>query len=263
VKELVAEPAPGFVLGVGHRWVRREDSGRLVLVEGKVQKQIASARCGARILRADITSGMFLIACEEYAPKPPPKTERNSKPKYRFDLYLIRPGFVRSLHADVMRTGVDFAGPPESRLFVVRPGAEAALVDFRARKMTPLPGHLQVLVTSPTGALLRRGRKLSLWSERQEENVDIDVPALAPLLIDGSAASVDHTMFLLNDELTSWNLPAAPLAITSQGYALIPKKAATLAHAAEGPLLLLGPPSSKKQEAPPGDEAKALHSPAR
>src|SRR5690606_109875 len=157
---------------------------------------------------------------------------------YRFDLYLIRPGFVRGLNADVMRTGVDFAGPAESRLFVVRPGAEAALVDFGARKMTTLPGQLQVLLTSPTQALLRRGRRLSLWSEREEVNIDIDVPPLASLLIEGSAASVDHTMFLLGEDLVSWNLPAAPLVITSQGYALVPKKAAGLGHLPEGPLLL-------------------------
>lgn len=247
-KKLQADPAPGFVMGVGDRWVRREDSGRLVLVDGKIQKQIASARCGARILRADAPSGLFLVACEEYAPKPPKSDNRKGKPKYRFDLYLIRPGFVRGLQADIMRTGVDYAGPPTQGLFVVRPGAEAALVDFGARTMTTIPGTVQILATNHESALVRRDNHFSLWTKGKETAVEFAAPTLAPVLVAGKAASVGKTMFLLDRHLLRWDLPGAPLAITEQGYALIPKKAATPGRLPEGPLLLLGPPEEKPEE---------------
>jgi hypothetical protein len=247
-KKLAADPAPGFVMGVADRWVRREDSGRLVLVEGKVQKQISSARCGGRILRADVNSGLFLVACEEYAPKPPKNDSKKGTPKYRFDLYLIRPGFVRGLGADIMRTGVDYAGPPSQSLFVVRPGAEAALVDFRAQTMSSVPGTVQILITNRDSALLRRGNDFSLWTKGKETAVDFDASPLAPVLVVDGGASVDKTMFRLGAELTSWQLPGAPLAITEQGYALVPKKSATPGKLPEGPLLLIGPPEDETKK---------------
>jgi hypothetical protein len=254
-RPLTAAEAPGFVFGLGDKWVRRENSGRLVLVEGKTQKQITSARCGGRILRADPKTGFFLIACEEYAPVPD-ESSKKSAPKYRFDLYLVRPGFVRSLKADVARTGVDYAGSTRPHLFPIRPGAEGALVDFRARSLTTLPGDLQVLVTNEHQALLRRDTRLSLWSAKGEENVDVQLDSLAPLLLQGPAASAGTAMFLLEDILKAWELPGAPLAITEQGYALVPKKAALPLHLAEGPLLLMGPPRSQLTQEIAGSSSK-------
>src|SRR5690606_40715331 len=50
-RPLATRPAPGFLMGFGNGWVRRSDEGRLLLVSGTSQKQIASSRCGARILQ--------------------------------------------------------------------------------------------------------------------------------------------------------------------------------------------------------------------
>ncbi len=243
VVKLEPVEAPGFVFGFRDGWVRREDSGRLLLVRGKTQEQIASERCGARILHADEKTGLFLIACEEYTPvlpKTPPKTR--TKPKYRFELYLVRPGFVRSLKVDTMRTGIDHRGPANQHFVPIRPGATAALVDFEKRTVIPLDGDLQVVLSNPTGAILRRGSELRLWTTRGEENIDLRVGALDPILTTVHAAAVSDTMLLLDGSLRTWKLPAAPLAITEQGYALVPKKAPRMGSWPEGPLLLLAPP---------------------
>jgi hypothetical protein len=250
----VAQEAPGFVFGLGDKWVRREDSGRLVLVEGLVQKQITSARCGGRILRADPKTGLFLVACEEYKPVFSDKTDRTEKKapaKYRFELYLVRPGLVQGLKAEMARTGVDIPGPREPLLFPIRPGAEAALVDFRGRALSTLAGDVQILATTETQALVRRGDRLSLWSAHGEKPVEGHIPALAQVLVEGSAVALDEKMFLMDGQLETWTLPARPLAISAQGYALIPKKAPMPHHLAEGPLLLLAPPQKKGQSTSP------------
>ena len=241
---LEAAPAPGFVFGFRDGWVRREDSGRLLLVRGKTQEQIASESCGARILHADEKSGLFLIACEEFTPRvfKASTAAVKKKPKFRFDLYLIRPGFVRSLKVDTARTGVDFHGPTEQRLIPIRPGATAALVDFKTRALIPLAGELQVVLSSATQAVLRRGNELSLWTTKGEENIDLKLETQDALLTTPGAASVGKTLLSLGTALSTWELPGAPLAITEQGYALVPKQAPQLGQWPTGPLLLLGPP---------------------
>lgn len=243
VKPIEPVEAPGFVFGFRDGWVRREDLGRLLFVRGKTQEQIASGKCGARILHADETSGLFLIACEEYTQTTPPIIEgARPKPKYRFDLYLIRPGFVRSLKVDTARTGVDYHGPLEQRLVPIRPGATAALVDFKKRSLISLEGELQVVLSSASSAVLRRGNQLHLWTQKGEEKLGHKLETLDQVLTGHGAASIGKTMLALGRTLKTWELPAAPLAITDHGYALVPKQAPTLGQWASGPLLLVAPP---------------------
>jgi hypothetical protein len=192
-----------------------------------------------------------LVACEEYEPvssEKAAKAARKVPPKYRFELYVVRPGVVRSLKVEMARTGVDIPGPSESVLVPIRPGAEAGLVDFRARSITTLPGDVQVLATTDSRALLRKGDRLSLWSAQGETPVVGRIPALAQVLMEGGAVALDEKMFLLKAKLETWDLPARPLAISAQGYALIPKKAPLPHHLAEGPLLLLAPPKAADQD---------------
>src|SRR5690606_32182910 len=109
---LEARPAPGFVMGFRDSWVRRLETGRLMLVKGQTQKQIASSRCGARIVHFDPETQTFLISCEEYRPVVPKrrKGDKHQAPRYRFDLNLVRPGFVRALQIEIARTGTDAKG---------------------------------------------------------------------------------------------------------------------------------------------------------
>lgn len=251
--------APGFVFGFGKGWVRRLDTGRLMLVEGKVQKQVASERCGARVLHADEASGQFLIACEEYKPVASPasqnKAEKSSKkrqpPKYRFDLYLIKPGRVRSLKVDTARTGVDVKGPQDLRLVPLRPGAQSAIVDVQQTKLTVFEGEVQVLATGAAGALLRRGNKLSLWRSAQvdEQALDYTITELMPVLARGSLVAVGNRVFDLSKTFKSWLLPGEPLELTRSGHALIPQLRSESGQFYEGPLALLPPEASSTEQA--------------
>jgi hypothetical protein len=241
---LVAQGAPGFVTALSDAWIRRLDTGRLLLVKHGTQKQIASGRCGARILHVDVKTGLFLIACEDYTLLPPEKSSKNTSdpPKYRFDLNLVEPGFVRALQVDVARTGVDVVGSNQENLLSIRPGAEAALVDFEARKLWPLGEDVHVLATSHHTALLRRGASYSHWNKGKEAKLEVRIPPLARVLNRGPAVAVGEHMFLLGPELQSWALPAPPLALTEKGYALVPQHELREESWPPGPLVLLGPP---------------------
>lgn len=239
-RPLATRPAPGFLMGFGNGWVRRSDEGRLLLVSGTSQKQIASSRCGARILHADVGTGLFLASCEEYRPSPDPELERRkkkAKPKYRFDLYLLRPGLVRDLDRDMMRTGVDVGPSSRTTLIPLRPGAEPALVDFQKKRLIPLESGEAVLATSARGALLRRGSELFLFDGAARRPLPHKAPPLTPLMPRGSVVAVGRTVFQLTDaSIVSWELPAPPLALTDRGMALIPREAEASSRWARGPL---------------------------
>ncbi len=241
--QLSASEAPGYVMSFADGWVRRLASGQLLLVRSGTQKQIASESCGARILRADETSGLFLVACEEYQPTPGRKVDaKKTKPKYRFDLYLLKPGFVKPLGADVARTGVDVHGPQGQILTALRPGTQAALVDFRARTLIPLPEGVDVLATDDESALLRRGSAFSLWTKTGEKKMVFRAEPLTPLIGTGPAVALGDTIITLKGSTKTFKLSGEPLVISAQGYALIPRQAGSLSTWPLGPLLLMGPP---------------------
>ncbi|GEM_PF-1185928 len=256
-RKLRPQLAPGYVMGTNDGWVRREDSGRLLLVKNHTQKQITSARCGARIHHMNRKNGLFLVSCEEYKPiiKKRKKSKRKSrsrkKAKYRFDLYLVRPGFVRNLHGDVARTGVDILGNSADVLLPLRPGANAALVDFSRRTLITLSPSTYVLSTGRSHALVRRGENLFLWSRTGEQRVHVQLDPLAKVLSAGRAIALDSQVFLLGDDLTSWRLERPPLALSQAGYALVPEKWGNLNRWVHGPLRLVPPPASTKTSASP------------
>ncbi len=184
--------APGFVYSLGTSWLRREDDGRLVLVKGAVQKQVASSRCGARVLHADPKRELFLVACEQYRPTPDPAARTKKKgarlPSIptRFPLYLVGPGSVVDLDADTLRTGIDAAPDFSSPRFVpLRPGAEAALVDLEARRLIRLGADAVVLGTAGTTALVRRGARLLALGAAGEAPLTLRWTAFSPTGVGG------------------------------------------------------------------------------
>lgn len=242
--KLVADPAPGYVMPHQAGWVRREDSGRLVHVSGGTQKQIASERCGARILHADDATGLFVAACEDYTPvleKPLPAKPSKTTPKFRFELYLLRAGFVRSLPGDTARTGVDVKGPAHTRFVPLRPGTAAALVDLNAQKLIPLDPSVYVLAAGQGHALLRDENQLKLWSPRGTEHLDYPLSSLSLIMNVGKTTAIDDRIFFLDATLSTWKLPAPPIALSPLGYSLVPSEPASDSRWARGPLLLLGP----------------------
>jgi len=246
------EPAPGFVFGFQDGWVRRLDDGRLMLVRGKTQKQITSARCGGRILHADEASGRFVVACEEYQPsapvEPPRKTAANKRPppppKYRFELYALKPGHVVNLHADIGRTGVDVHGRNVARFLPLRPGAAAALVDLKQARLHVLEGEAKILGQGHAGVLIRRGNALTLWPGPTQPELPLEHRAetWAQVLENGAIVAVAGRMFDLNIPHRTWTVPEPPLAITETGHALYARRAPQWGVWADGPFILIPPP---------------------
>ena len=236
INPIVLESAPGFVFGFQQGWVRREDSGRLLYVSAKTQRQIASERCGARVLGADEKTGLFLISCEHYAPV---EQERKSKaaPQHRFELYLVKPGYVRSLHADVARTGVDILGVQGPRRVPLRPGATPALVDWDARRLIELPDDAFVLSSGPAGTLLRQGTQLRLWHPERVTTLPQPIDELDPVLVQGASVAVGDWVYHLGEKLTQTRLPHAPLWISPQGHALVASRPGSPKTWPEGPFL--------------------------
>lgn len=264
--------APGFVLAVEGGWVRREDDGRLVVVQGKQQRQLASARCGGRILAADADTGWFLVSCEEYRPtkqsEPKPKAtkKRAPPPKLRFPLFLLKPGVVRDLNADLMRFGVDVPQATGQRYAAVRVEQGLLLVDFVQGRAELLGPTDRVLLVTDQEAILSNGGKLVRYTGGQRQELGA-IRALDPVVtfrapssssdaVGSKAASpaapaaaeivaafsVSSTMYLQRPDGATptqgvtWEarvLPQPPLAITAGG-ALVPTETATSTRWARG-----------------------------
>jgi len=235
------QPAPGFVMAVGGGWMRREDDGRLLLVQGKQQRQLASARCGGRILGADATSGWFLVSCEEYRPvkRDEPKSKGSKKrpppPKIRFPLYLLKPGVVRDLDVEIMRSGVDVPPRPEVRFLAVRSEAGLLLVDLGKGKTELLPTSDRVLLANETEVLLASSGRLvrSAGGQRQELGPLRDLDAI---VTSAHGVSVGSSVYFRTG--TTWQssrVERPPLALGDE-FALVPAREPTTARWANAPL---------------------------
>jgi hypothetical protein len=220
-----------------------------MLVKGQTQQQIASSRCGARIVERDPVTQTFLVSCEGYEPVPPAKKKgEKPAPRYRFDLNLVRPGFVRALQVEIARTGIDAQNTTHATLFPVRPGADSGLVDFHNQRFWPLDGAPLILATSDSSALLQRQNKYALWKNGSEQSLQLKTPALATVLQAGSTVSIGNEVLRLTPEFTRWTLPAPPLALTTEGAALVPQNEARPNTWPPGPFVLFGPEGSDQEQ---------------
>lgn len=242
VTSLSAVAAPGYVQGFRGGWVRRTDAGELLLVANGQQKRIASSRCGARILEADERTGWFLIACEEYRPvKPAPVKvkpgRRPPPPKLRFPLYLARPGGLRDLELETMRTGTDVPSRSVERYVALHVDGRPVLVDLEQGTPRLLDASQRVLTTTASGALLRDGEGLSFVGQAGSRTLAERAPALSRLQLARAFVAFDALVLQLTaDGVTSSHLAAPPLHLTPTGHALVPKKAETESAWAVGPV---------------------------
>lgn len=225
------EPAPGFLMTLGGGWVRREDDGRLVLVSGKVQKQLTSSKCGARVRFADAPRQLLLVACEQYRPRPDPEAKKSKtkpkKPQYFFPLYLIGPGLVRELGAEDARASYDLEPGPSlpwsPELISLTASGAPLIVDLKARRPLLLRDKERFMTSFMRSALLREGStikaiQLGSGDARQEEKLlELDSP-FSPLLVAGPYLSVERT--LLHPIHGARRLESAPVAISPEGDVL-------------------------------------------
>lgn len=239
---LTAVAVPGFVQGFQGGWVRRTQEGELLLVSNGQQKRIASARCGARIIEADERSGWFLIACEEYRPvKPPPVkvkvARRPPPPKLRFPLYLARPGGLRDLELETMRTGTDTPSRSVERYAALHVDGRPVLVDFERGTKRLLAPTDRVLLAAESGALVRSGESLTFVGEAGSHALAERAPALSRVQLGASFVVFDAVAIqLAGGGISSSHLAASPLLVTGSGHALVPQKSETDGAWAVGPV---------------------------
>lgn len=272
IQDPTPRAAPGFVMPVGDAWLRRERTGRLMLVRGTTQKQVASERCGARVLHADPVRELFVISCEHYAPDPP-KTDARKKgpPKYRFELYLVAPGFVGDLQADMAATRLDMQPNGSPRLVPLRPGPRSVLVDMERRRLIELRQDDRIVSTHGARALVRRGRKLLVYDAEKDRELPLDgsIETFPEIRLGGRYVFVEPLLVDLVEARVTHRHSGAPLAVTESGRLLVPARAAEGESWAEGPLQWLGPdqaaaagsPGPAGSAQPPAQPAPAPDSP--
>ncbi len=162
----VATEVPGFVIPFGRAWVIRESDGRLLLRQDGKDTEVASAKCGARILHADAMRQRLIVAC--------------TAPKGRPGVEIVGVGTRIDLGVDVALASDDRAPDEPTRLFALYPGATTALVDLEKGKLVPLEDGDIVVTTHEALALVRRGRKLVVVdaSQRSERELEVETDPL-------------------------------------------------------------------------------------
>lgn len=244
----VFEEAPGFVMTLGENWVRREEDGRLLLVQGRTQKQLTSARCGARVRYADALRELLVVACEKYRPRPDPaeKKAKPKKPEFSFPLFLISRSSVRELGIEDARAGFDI-GPLETgprtrtpELLPLTSGGQTFLVDLSARMARPLLPGERVLAVFDRTALVQKGQIIApvafgQGSARHDQSaLPLETAPFAPILSAGPYVSLGRLILHPTEEPRT--LYVDPIALSPDGAALEP--AARSGSWFEGPFVI-------------------------
>lgn len=223
---LTAQAAPGFVMQIGEAWVRREGNGRLLLVEGRTQRQIASERCGGRIHHVDPIRKLFIVSCEEYRPlktlssiRAPRGRQKAPPPRYRFPLYLVGSSTVHDLGVEAFRVGFDQDPSPTAeaaRFAIVGEGEHTLIVDLELRRSTALGAGVRLLAASETEALLRSGKELLRFEPKSASLTSWGTSdPLVTVFHAPSAVALGSRLYRLGRSPIS--LPAPPSALASSG----------------------------------------------
>lgn len=231
--------APDFALPFGEDYVARAADGALSLVRAGKRWPLADAECGGRVLMADPTRSLLLVSC----------TNDKVRPK-RVGVELVGPGFRQELGVTVQSMALDRWPETPARLVPLYPGSDVLLVDLDARRTLPLRPGDRVLATSGGTALVRRDKAL-VWVDavRGSETQLFDgIPPFAGLVAYGSLVAVGSLVVDVAAGRVLGTLPGRPLALTSDGEALVPEGGFRTNDAfARGPLRWRAPipPSSE------------------
>jgi hypothetical protein len=140
----------GFVAPFGSGLLEREPGGRLMLRDASQRsRQLASAKCDARVVHADPTRGLVVAACSGATGRPP--------------LVLLGPGYHQDLSLEVAPHNHHRWPQDTPRLLPLYPGQDTALLDLDRRVVHRLRPGDGVIATSGPRALLRRSRSLLIF----------------------------------------------------------------------------------------------------
>jgi len=226
-----ARTEAAFVAPFGKSLLVREPGGRLLLrLPNRTTKQMADAKCGARVMHADPTRGLVLAACGAVEGRPP--------------LALLSLAKNVSLDQEVAPQSHDRWPGATPRLVAVYPGAGALLVDMDRRRTIPLAAGDAVIATSGARALVRRGRSLRLFDAATGKWQPLaGTTDLHPHLVrSGQVAVVSPLVVDVGKGKLLGQVEQRPLAVTTTGSVLVAVGGdATADRLAIGPLRWVSP----------------------
>lgn len=225
----------GWVSSLGDEELVRDSDGRLLTK----RSVLMDPECGGVVLHSDPLRRVALVACSAEATRAP--------------VWLVGPGLRHDLGIDVQPTSIDFLPERLTRLVPLYPGAEVVLVDLERRSLAKLTAGDDVVATSGSIALVRRGSELVAYDadSGREKNLAAPLDAFGSTLLAGSVAFVPPFVVRLPEVQTGKTGRGGPtvlgsarwavLGLEQNGYLLVPTKPPSDEAPAEGPLRWMEP----------------------
>jgi hypothetical protein len=221
---------PGFVLALGDHWIRRGPERELVIESAKGPPQkLASPRCNGRILHTTAEFESVLLGCAE-------------KYGMRRDLYLRTPAKLVHLRLDLAAFETDGRLPSDARWVGLSTRDATVLVDMARGTVQRLPAEVQLLASAEPYSLVDEKAQLGfvMVSDAQTQSTKLDSGVrrrpLSPLLRWKHLFAVGSDLFDLERGVHVGRFPAAPWAISKDGYGLMPSSPASTERLGAGPL---------------------------
>jgi hypothetical protein len=224
----------GWMASLGDQDLVRDFERRLLLVRGSARSTLMDQDCGGVMLYADPSRRLALVACSAETP--------------RASVWLVGPGLRRDLELDVQPTSIDYLPDRLTRLFTLYPGADAVLVDLERRSLAKLAAGDDVVTTSASVALVRRGKDLVAHDvdSGQERTLASPLDPFGPTLFAGSVAFVPPFVVRLPEARVGNTAgagvsvlgkgPVSVLGLNQNGHLLTPSTPPTDDAPAQGPL---------------------------
>jgi hypothetical protein len=150
-----AELVAGFVAPYAEAVLQRPLGGGLLLRPRQGRpRRLAPPDCEARVVHADVTRGLLIVACAE---------ERGG----RSIASLVGPGYRKDLNLVLAPQSHDRWPAGSPRLVPLYPGQDTVLVDMDRRASIALTRGDSVIATSGPRALVRRGESLWIYDADQ------------------------------------------------------------------------------------------------
>jgi hypothetical protein len=235
-EETAARRVPDLVMPFGSDLLTRVKDGPLVLELGGKKRPLTRPDCGSRVLHADPSRGLLLVACS------------TTKLPLRANVELLTPTGRADLGVAVHPTSIDrWPAVPPPRLVPLYPGSEVMLIDLDQKKALPLRPGDRVMTTSGARALVRRGSSIVLYDAEAKSETQLlaDTGRFADVVLQGSLVAIGSRVIDVNEAKLLGNVDGRPLALTRDGDVLIADGGAPSAER-----VALGPLRWRKPAAP-------------
>jgi hypothetical protein len=211
-EEPAARRVTDLVMPFGADLLTRAKDGPLVLELGGKQRPLTRPDCGSRVLHADPSRGLLLVACSTL------------KTPQRAQVELLTPAGRIDLGAAVHPTSIDrWPVEPPPRLVPLYPGSEVMLIDVDQKKALPLRPGDRVITTSGARALVRRASSIVVYDAEAKSETQLlaDTGRFADVVRQGSLVAVGSHVIDVNEAKLLGKVDGRPLALTRDADVLI------------------------------------------